>query len=92
MRGNEIEALTEGRRRRREKLDLALNSIEGERSQFGLAAEGSWKQFVRSGGQDQLPVPDLCWDGRMWVWVWVSLKLHGQTGGKEAANGCWVGL
>lgn len=41
MRGNEIEALTEGRRRRREKLDPALNSIEGERSQFGLAAGSS---------------------------------------------------
>lgn len=35
-------------RRRREKLDPALNSIEGERSQFGLAAEGILEQLVKS--------------------------------------------
>lgn len=40
----------EGRRRsrRRETLDPALNSIEGERSQFGLAAEGILEPLVKS--------------------------------------------
>lgn len=44
--------LTEGGRKkregkgRREKQDPAPNSIEGERSQFGLAAEGRLRQLV----------------------------------------------
>lgn len=43
-----MEALTEGRRKEEGKLDPALNSIEGERSRFGSAAEGRSEQLVNS--------------------------------------------
>lgn len=57
----------ERRRRRREKLDLALNSIEGERSQSAMAAEGLLERLVKS-------VANICirsrtWRDRKWVWA-----------------------
>lgn len=87
VRENEIEALTEGRRRRREKLDPSLNSIEGERSQFGLAAEGSWKQFVRSGAKISFlsrisAGMDGCGCGCGSPQS-IRQLLHGQTGGER---------
>lgn len=42
---------------RREKLDPAPNSIEGERSQFGLAAEGRLQQSVSPEAAVAGPLP-----------------------------------
>lgn len=56
----------ERRRRRGEKLDLALNSIEGERSQSAMAAEGLLERLVKS-------VANICIRSRTWMdrkWVW----------------------
>lgn len=44
---------------RGKKLELGPNSIEGERSQFSLAAEGRLQQLVNSCGRDQRPLPIL---------------------------------
>lgn len=89
-RKNEIEALTEGRRKEEEeKLDPALNSIEGERSQFGSAAEGHIGAVSPLCGKYQCSLSRV---DRKWVWAHIRASniwdLIGQTGRKEAANGC----